>query len=110
MNRLLETKLFILANEKLHVKENAEIKSAYDEFVIQIQSIVEKENDYIKVIRILNRTRIELIIIDSYSTSGQEKKCPKEISNESKTIDRIRIGDSIFTSKVVHINKAIRKS
>jgi hypothetical protein len=86
MNKLLGTKFFILANEKLHVKENAEIKSAYDEFVLQIQSIVEKESDYIKVIRTLNQTRIELIIIDSYSTSGKEKNVQKEYLTKARLL------------------------
>lgn len=84
MNKLLAMRLFNLINKKSQIENQAEFESAYEEFIEQIRSITESKNDYIDVIRLLNLTRIELMILETFSLYEQGKKCAKEIYYKGK--------------------------
>lgn len=88
MNRLLETKFYSLVNREQTLQESIEIHLAYLEFAEQIQSIVEREDNYISSIRILNYTRIELIALTRFSKDKQGIKCSKKTIDKSDNVNR----------------------
>lgn len=82
MNDLLHTRLFSLLSEPSQVT-NEEIQSAYGNFMEQVGTVSQSEQDYSEVFRVLNTTRIELAFIESLHRYGQGEKCP-EICLSSK--------------------------
>ena len=100
MDYLLTTKLFNLINEQSHLNNQTEFESAYEELIEQVKSITGINNNYIEVIRFLNLTRIEFIILEAFPLSEQGEKCAKEIYYKSKITYRIGIKSSLFTNKI----------
>lgn len=82
MNDLLETKMFGLLSEPSQVT-NEEIQNAYGNFMKQVETVSQSEKDYLKVIRMLNITRVELVFIETLYRHEQGGKCP-EINLSSK--------------------------
>lgn len=73
MNEILKLKLFSLLSEASAVT-NEEMETAYEKLVNKIQSL-QSDEDYIKIFRILNMTRIELISLKTHLQYGQGEKC-----------------------------------
>lgn len=73
MNEILKLKLFSLLSETSPVT-NEEMETAYEKLVNKIQSL-QSDEDYIKIFRILNMTRIELIPLKTHLQYGQGEKC-----------------------------------
>jgi hypothetical protein len=73
MNGLLKTELFILLSDTSQEVTNAEMQSAYGDFIEHVKA-VSLENDYTKIHRDLNITRIELSTLESilqYEQGGE---------------------------------------
>lgn len=75
MNDLLKTQLFSLLSESSQEVPNEKMKRAYEDFVKQVNTINESENNLSEIFRMLNITRIELIGIESIFRYEQGKKC-----------------------------------
>ena len=52
------------------------MKSAYGEFMEQIETVSQSEKTYPEIYRMLNNTRIELVFLQTFYRYEQEKKCP----------------------------------
>lgn len=76
MNELLRERLISLLSEPSQVT-NEEIQNAYGCFMEQLRTVSQSENDFSKVFRMLNNTRIELVFIESLYRYGQGEKCPE---------------------------------
>jgi len=76
MNHLLETKLFNLLIEPSQVTKE-KMQNAYGNFMEQLRIVSQSEQNYSKVFRILNNTRIELVFIESLYRYEQGEKCPE---------------------------------
>lgn len=76
MNEILKLKLFSLLSETSPVT-NKEMETAYEKLVNKIQSL-QSDEDYIKIFRILNMTRIELISLKAHLQYGQGEKCAQK--------------------------------
>lgn len=76
MNELLKTRLFNLLSEPSQVR-NEEMQSAYEIFMEQLRIVGQFEQDYSKVFRMLNITRVELVFLKSLYRHEQGGKCPK---------------------------------
>lgn len=74
MNEFLNTRFFSILTESSQVT-NEEMKNAYGYFMEQVKTISQSENDFSKIFRILNITRIELISIESHYQYEQGGKC-----------------------------------
>ncbi len=74
MNDLLETKMFRLLSDASQVT-NAEMETAYGNFVEQVGTVSQSEQDYTQAFRMLNNTRIELVFLQSLHRYGQGEKC-----------------------------------
>jgi len=76
MNDLLQTKLFSLLSESSQELSNEQMQTAYGCFMEQLKTVSQSENNFSKIFRMLNITRIELVSIksDRYEQGG---KCPK---------------------------------
>jgi len=76
MNELLRTRLFSILSEPSQVT-NEEMQNAYECFMEQLRTVSQSEQNYSKLFRMLNNTRIELVFIESLYRYGQGEKCPK---------------------------------
>lgn len=76
MNELLRTRLFGLLAEPSQVT-NEEMQNAYESFMEQLVIVSQCEQDFSKVFRMLNLSRIEFDSVGSSSLYGQGKKCPE---------------------------------
>lgn len=76
MNKLLETKLFSLLSDTSQVT-NEELQRAYGNFMEQVKTISQSEQDYSEIFRMLNITRVELVFLKALYRHGQGEKCPK---------------------------------
>lgn len=76
MNELVKEKLFRVLSEPSQVT-NEEIQNAYGCFMKRVETLSQSENDYSKIFRELNNTRIELISIESLYRYEQGEKCPE---------------------------------
>lgn len=74
MENLLKSKLFSLLSDSSQIT-NEEVQRAYGDFTEQVKAINLSENDYVKVFRILNLSRIELDSLCASPLYGQGKKC-----------------------------------
>jgi hypothetical protein len=75
MNGLLKTELFILLSDTSQEVTNVEMQSAYGNFIEHVKA-VSLENDYTKIHRDLNITRIELSTLESILHQYEQgKKC-----------------------------------
>lgn len=77
MNELLKTKLFGLLTEPSQQVTNEEMQNAYGCFMEQVETVSQSETDYLKAIRMLNITRVELIFIETRYRHEQGEKCPE---------------------------------
>jgi len=77
MNELLKTELFSLLSESSQTSTNEEMQNAYECFMEQLRTVSQSEQDYSKIYRMLNITRVELIFIESFCRHEQGKKCPE---------------------------------
>ncbi|MFT4073762.1 MAG: hypothetical protein QM654_17775 [Dysgonamonadaceae bacterium] len=84
MNELLRERLIRLLSDPSQVT-NEEMQSAYGCFMKRVEAISQFEQDYSKIYRILNNTRIELVFLQSLYRYEQGKKCP-EICLSAKSI------------------------
>jgi len=64
MNELLNTRLFALLSEPSQEVSNQKMQRAYENFVKHV-GMVSSDNDYEKIYRNLNITRIELASLES---------------------------------------------
>lgn len=76
MNEILKTELFSLLTETSLVA-NDQIGNAYGDFMKQTRAVSQSEQDYSRVFRILNTTRIELAFLKSLYRYELGEKCPK---------------------------------
>ncbi len=76
MNELLKERLFSLLSESSQVT-NEEMQSAYGCFMEQVRTISQSENEYSKLHRTLNNTRVELVFLEILNRYEQGEKCPK---------------------------------
>jgi len=74
MNELLRERLFSLLAEPSQVT-NEEMQTAYGDFMEQIKTVSQSENDCSEVFRMLNITRIELVSVRTLYRYGQGEKC-----------------------------------
>lgn len=74
MNELLRERLISLLSESSQVT-NEEIQNAYGCFMEQLRTVSQSENDFSKVFRMLNDTRIEFVFIEILNRYGQGEKC-----------------------------------
>jgi hypothetical protein len=77
MNDLLKEKLLSFLSEFSQEFTNEEMQNAYGCFMEQVRKVSQSEQNYSKVFRMLNITRIELVFIESLYRYGQGEKCPK---------------------------------
>jgi TnpA family transposase len=77
MNDLLETRLFTLLGDALQEVTNQEIQNAYGNFMEQVRTVSQSENNHSEIFRTLNITCVELVFLKSLYQHGQGKKCPK---------------------------------
>lgn len=82
MNELLKERLFSLLAEPSQVT-NEEMQSAYGNFMEQLRTVSQSEQNYSEIFRMLNTTRVELAFLKSLYRYGQGEKYPK-ISLSSK--------------------------
>ncbi len=73
----LELKLFRLLSDASQEVTNEEMQTAYGCFMEQVKRVSQSEQDYSKIFRMLNITRIELVAIETYYRYGQGEKCPE---------------------------------
>lgn len=76
MNELLKTRLFSLLAEPSQVT-NEEMQNAYGNFMEQLRTVSQSEQNYSKVFRILKITRIEIVFLKSLYRYEEGKKCPE---------------------------------
>jgi len=76
MNELLRERLFGLLAESPQAT-NEELHTAYGYFMEQVKAISQSEQDYSKIFRMLNDTRIELVFLQSLHRYEQGGKCPE---------------------------------
>ena len=74
MNDLLRVRLIGILSEPLQVA-NEEIQTAYGCFAEHLRIVSQSEQNYSKIFRILNITRVELVSIESLYQHGQGEKC-----------------------------------
>jgi hypothetical protein len=74
MNELSKTRLFNLLAKPSQEVTNDEMQNAYGDFVKHIEAI-DPENDFTKIYRNLNITRIELSTLESFHRYEQGEKC-----------------------------------
>ncbi len=74
MNEILKTKLFRLLSEPSQVT-NEEIQNAYGCFMEQVETVSQSEQDFLKVIRMLNIAHVELVFIKAIYQHEEGKKC-----------------------------------
>lgn len=75
MNDLLKMRLFSLLTESSQEVSNTEMKSAYENFVMQVQNLNHSDNNYSVIVRTLNFIRIEFMALQTQILFEQEKKC-----------------------------------
>lgn len=76
MNEILKTELFSLLTETSPVSNN-QMEDAYGDFMKQIRAVSQSEQDYSRVFRMLDTTRIELAFLKSLYRYEQGEKCAK---------------------------------
>ena len=84
MNEIIKSELFSLLSDASPVT-NEEIENAYGGFMAHIKAIGQSENNYSEVFRMLNITRVELTLLQSFYRHEEEKKCP-EINLSTKSL------------------------
>ena len=77
MNDLLQTRLFCLLVESSQEVTNEEMQSAYGCFMKGVETVSQSEQDYQKIFRMLNNTRIDLVFIETLNQYEQGGKYPK---------------------------------
>lgn len=77
MNVLVNMRFFSLLAEPSQEVTNKEMGNAYGYFMEQVRTVSQSEQDYSKIFRMLNTTRIELVGIESLHRYEQGKKCPE---------------------------------
>ncbi len=82
-----DLKLFSLLFDASRKVTNEEMQSAYGDFMEQVETVCQSEQDYIKVFRILNNTRVALAFLQSFYRHGEGKKCPEiRLSYKSNSV------------------------
>lgn len=76
MNKILKTELFSLFTGTSPVSNN-QMEDAYGDFMKQIRAVGQSEQDYSRVFRVLDTTRIELAFLKSLYRYEQGEKCPE---------------------------------
>lgn len=74
MNELSRERLIGLLSEPTQVT-NEEMQCAYGSFKKRVEALSQSEQDYSKIYRMLNNTRIELVPKQSLHRYGQGEKC-----------------------------------
>jgi hypothetical protein len=86
MNELLRERLIGLLSEPMQVT-NEEMQNAYGCFMEQVRKVSQSEQDHLKVFRVLNITRVELVFLKLFYRHEQGEKCPEiRPSSESNPI------------------------
>lgn len=76
MNELLKLRLFSLLAEPSQVT-NEEMQSAYGNFMEQLRTVSQSEQNYSEIFRMLNTTRVELAFLKSLYRHEKGEKCPE---------------------------------
>lgn len=76
MDDLLQMKLFSLLSETSQEVTNEQMHNAYGEFMEQLKTVSQSEQNHSETFRMLYNTRIELVSIKSHRYE-QGGKCPK---------------------------------
>jgi len=74
MNELLRERLISLLSEPTQVT-NTEMQCAYECFMKRVEALSQSEQDYSKIYRMLNNTRIEIVPQQTLYQYEQGKKC-----------------------------------
>lgn len=77
MNDLTKSEFFVLINGSSQEITNQEMQHAYEGFMEQVETISQSETTYLKIYRILNNIRIELVFLQTLYRYEQGKKCPE---------------------------------
>ena len=75
MSDLTKMRLFSILEKASQGVTNEEMRTAYGGFNEQIRSICQSEQDFPKVFRILEFTRIELVSLQTFYQYEQGEKC-----------------------------------
>lgn len=72
INDVLKTRFFTLLAGASQEVTTDEMQSAYEDFIKQVDTLKQSENDYDSIIRIFNFIRIELVFLDSLFSYGKQ--------------------------------------
>lgn len=73
MNEILKTKLIRLFSETSQTT-NQKLGNAYGDFMEQVKTVSQSENNLLDILRLLNITRVELVFLKSLSRYEQGGK------------------------------------
>lgn len=76
MNKVINMELFSWLTDASQIT-NTEIEKAYGYFTEHMKTVSQSENTYPEIFRMLNKTRVELVSIESLNRYVQGEKCPK---------------------------------
>jgi hypothetical protein len=77
MDEFVNMGFFSLLTESSQKVSNEEMRSAYGNFMEQLRTVSQSEQNYSEIFRMLNITRVELVFLKSLYRHEQGEKCPK---------------------------------